>query len=106
MMVFPLVGKLLMATALSPYNDPAVNFISDSWVIHEDYDTLGVNDSVLISTSWFETAGTADNYIVLPPLTLGPFGNYISFDCKSKDQSYPDDFEILFSSSSLNDFYE
>ena len=70
--------------------------------MHEDYDTLGDNDSILISTSWFETAGTADNYIVLPPLTLGPFGNYISFDCKSKDQTYPDDFEILFSYSSLN----
>ena len=101
---FPAGWQTIDGDGLVPYNDPAVNFISDSWVIHEDYDTLGVNDSILISTSWFETAGTADNYIVLPPLTLGAFGNYISFDCKSKDQTYPDDFEILFSSSSLNTF--
>ena len=69
MMVFQLDGKLIDEDGLAPYNDPAVNFITDSWVMHEDYDTLGDNDSVLISTSWFETAGTADNYIVLPSLT-------------------------------------
>ena len=101
---FPAGWQAIDEDGLAPYNDPAVNFIMDSWVIHEDYDTLGINDSVLISTSWFETAGSADNYIVLPALTLGAFGNYISFDCKSKDQSYHDDFEILFSYSNLNDF--
>jgi hypothetical protein len=101
---FPAGWQTIDEDGLVPYNDPAVNFITDSWVMHEDYDTLGINDSVLISTSWFETAGTADNYIVLPSLTLGAFGNYISFDCKSKDQSYHDDFEILFSYSSLNAF--
>jgi hypothetical protein len=101
---FPAGWQTIDEDGLVPYNDPAVNFITDSWVMHEDYDTLGINDSVLISTSWFETAGAADNYIVLPSLTLGAFGNYISFDCKSKDQSYHDDFEILFSYSNLNDF--
>jgi len=101
---FPAGWQTIDEDGLAPYNDPAVNFMTESWVMHEDYDTLGINDSVLISTSWFETAGTADNYIVLPSLTLGAFGNYISFDCKSKDQSYHDDFEILFSYSNLNDF--
>ncbi len=101
---FPAGWQTIDGDGLAPYNDPAVNFISDSWVMHEDYDTLGINDSILISNSWFETAGTADNYIVLPALTLGAFGNYISFDCKSKDQTYPDDYEILFSYSNLNSF--
>ena len=101
---FPAGWQTIDGDGFVPYNDPAVDFITESWVMHEDYDTLGINDSVLISTSWFETAGTADNYIVLPALTLGAFGNYISFDCKSKDQSYHDDFEILFSTSSLNGF--
>jgi len=101
---FPIGWQTIDEDGLVPYNDPAVDFITDSWVMHEDYDTLGVNDSILISTSWFETAGTADNYIVLPALTLGAYGNYISFDCKSKDQSYHDDFEILFSYSNLNSF--
>jgi hypothetical protein len=101
---FPAGWQTIDEDGLAPYNDPAVNFITDSWVMHEDYDTLGINDSILISNSWFETAGTADNYIVLPALALGTYGNYISFDCKSKDQTYPDDFEILYSSSNLNDF--
>lgn len=101
---FPVGWQTIDEDGLIPYNDPAVNFITDAWVMHEDYDTLGVNDSILISNSWHTTPGLSDDYVVLPALTLGAYGNYISFDCKSKDQSYPDDFQILYSYASLNTF--
>ena len=49
---FPAGWQTIDEDGLAPYNDPAVNFITGSWVMHEDYDTLGINDSVLISTSF------------------------------------------------------
>jgi len=99
---FPNGWQLIDQDGYTPYNDPAVNFIDEAWVIHEDYDSTGINDSILISTSWFVEDGYADDYLILPSVTLGTYGNYLSFDIKSKDQSNPDGLEVLFSTTDLS----
>ena len=99
---FPAGWSLIDNDGLTPYDDPAVNFITDAWVMHEDYDSIGINDSILVATSWFTEPGGADDYLILPSLKLGSFGNYISFDLRSKDPSYPDGLYICFSTTKLD----
>lgn len=91
---FPSGWQLIDNDGLTPNESAAVNFIDDAYVIHEDYDTIGMGDSVLIATSWFDTIGESDDWLILPNLTLGDMGNYLSFDAKSIDESYPDGLEI------------
>ena len=91
---------------LVPYNNSNVNFMTDAWNVIEDYDSLAIGDSILVATSWFEATGDADDYLISPTVTLGNYGNFISFDVKSVDASNPDGFQVLYSTggTSISDF--
>jgi hypothetical protein len=103
----PAGWQLINNDNLAPYNDPAVDFITDAFVITEDYDSTGIGDNILVATSWHATEGDADDYLILPKLTMGSIGNYISFDAKSVDASHPDGLEVRISTGGVNvwDFY-
>lgn len=103
----PAGWQLINNDNLVPYNDPSVNFITDAYVITEDNDSIGMGDNVLVATSWHENIGEADDYLILPKLTMGSIGNYISFDAKSLDASHPDGLEIRISRGGVNvwEFY-
>jgi len=98
----PVGWQTINNDGLTPYNDPAVNWITDAWVLAEDEDSTGTGDSCLISTSWYDPAGTADDYLITPAITLGGAGNYLYFDIKALDQSYPDAMEIRASTGGVN----
>lgn len=104
---FPAGWQLTDNDGLAPYNDPAVNFITDAFVIAEDSDSIGIGDNAMVATSWHATEGDADDYMILPKLTMGAIGNYISFDAKSLDASYPDGLEVRISKGGINtwDFF-
>jgi len=91
---------------LTPNSNPNVSFMTEAWNLVENQDSLTIGDSILVATSWFDNEGTADDFLISPPITLGSYGNFISFDLKSFDASNPDGFEILYSTSgtSANDF--
>ncbi len=72
----------------------AVSYINDAWVISEDTDSTGMMDSCAISTSYYDPAGQSDDWLVLPAITLGSNGNYLFWDAKSEDPSFPDSYEI------------
>lgn len=99
---FPVGWQLIDNDQNTPNASPSVSFITDAFVIHEDYDSTGIGDSIVVATSWFETSGTADDYIITPAVTLGSTGNKLSFDSKSIDGSYPDGLQILYSTGDLN----
>jgi len=103
----PAGWQLINNDNLTPYNDPSVSFITDAFVIAEDNDSIGTADSVLVATSWHETEGEADDFLILPKLTMGSIGNYISFDAKSLDASHPDGLEVRISRGGVNiwDFF-
>ena len=63
-------------------------------------------DTVAATTSYFESADTASRWLITPPVSLGAFGNYISWNAKSHDPSFPDDYLVLISTTgtNLNDF--
>jgi len=78
----------------------AVSEFTAAWICVSDPENMA--DSVAASTSWFETADTADRWIITPALTLGSFGNLISWNAKSQDASFPDDYYILASTTDMN----
>lgn len=75
-----------------------VNYVTDAWVIREDFDTTGVNDNVAVSTSWYSPAGTANDYLVSPAITVTT-DNYLFYDVKAQDPQFPDGYELLVSTT-------
>ena len=99
---FPSGWLLIDNDGVAPYNSPNVNFITDAFVIAEDYDSTNIGDSILVATSWLDSNVSADDFLILPQVTLSQGGNYIYFDTKSVDQSYPDGLQLLYTFSDLS----
>ncbi len=99
---FPVGWQLVDNDGLTPNESPGVNFIDEAFVVIEDYDSTGIGDSILVATSWFDEAGEADDWLILPNLTMGSYGNYVSFDARSIDASHPDGLEIRVSTGGVN----
>lgn len=99
---FPAGWQLVDNDGLTPNESSAVNFITEPFVLVEDADSTGISDSVLVATSWFDEPGEADNWLILPNLTLGSYGNYISFDARSLDASHPEGLEVRVSTGGVN----
>lgn len=56
-------------------------------------------DTVAAASSYFLNADTANRWLITPALSLGSFGNYLSWEAKSHDPSYPDTYLVLVSST-------
>jgi hypothetical protein len=93
--------------ALPVFNDPAVNFIDDAFVLRDNPDNPDVGDSLLMATSWHATPGQADDYLITPQITLGAFGNTVYFDARSVDLTHPEGLEIRVSitGTAIEDFF-
>ena len=78
----------------APYNDPMVSNLSSSFHLVEDYDSLNIGDSIMAANSWFNDAIAANNFIVTPELTFTNNGNYLNFQAKSLDGSYPEALQV------------
>lgn len=81
-------------------NTPAVQvseFTTMPWIVVTDPDSA--SNFVAASTSYFKTPGLANNWLITPGLTLGSFGNFISWNAKSHDPSFPDDYLVLVSTT-------
>jgi hypothetical protein len=77
------------ASQVSEYNKP--------WIVVSDPENL--IDSVAASTSYFTQQGSANVWMITPPISLGSFGNYIKWNAKSHDPSFPDDYLVLVSTT-------
>ena len=100
---FPAGWTTINNDGLAP--DTAVGFISDAWVITPDLDDPSSGDSVATSTSWYSPAGTADDWLISPSVSLGTFGNKLSFKVKSYDGSFPDGFQVFASTHNVIDSF-
>ena len=80
-------------------NNPNSNVseYTSAWICVADPDNPV--DSVAASTSWFDPIDTADRWIITPSLPLGSYGNSITWNAKSQDASFPDDYYILVSTT-------
>jgi hypothetical protein len=84
----------------------AVSFVTNGFVLRDNPDNSNVGDSLLMASSWHEELGEADDYLILPQITLGSFGNYLYFEARSIDFSHPEGLEVLISlvGSEISDF--
>jgi hypothetical protein len=69
----------------------------NTWIVLPDPENPA--DSVAAATSFFETADSADRWLITPQINLATFGNFISWNAKSHDPSFPDDYLVLLSTS-------
>jgi hypothetical protein len=81
----PAVGMELFASGWITTTDPENNL-----------------DTVAAASSFFINADTANRWLITPALSLGNFGNYLSWEAKSHDPSYPDDYLVLVSTTTTD----
>ena len=75
-------------------NTPAtpVNNITEAWTILENSESGTGNH--IVSTSWYSPAGTSNDWIVTPSITIPATGYFLEFDVMAKDISFPDQFSV------------
>jgi hypothetical protein len=74
-----------------------LEFTSMPWIVVTDPDSS--TNLVAASTSYFTSPGKADEWLITSALNLGAFGNIISWNSKSHDPSFPDDYLVLVSTT-------
>ena len=73
---------------------------TEAWTRMADpSDTSAVQDTVMGSTSYFEPTGTANRWLITPPLVLGAYGNFFYWEARSHDPSFPDNYSVLVSTT-------
>lgn len=77
--------------------DASVSEYTAAWISKED--PANASNLTASSTSYFNPPARADHWLITPMVTLGAFGNYISFDAKSHDLSYAEDYYVLVSTT-------
>lgn len=77
--------------------DSQVSQFTNAWIAVVDPENA--LDTVAASTSFFNPTGKADRWLITPAITLGAFGNYIEWNAKSQDASFPDDYVVLLSTT-------
>jgi hypothetical protein len=76
---------------------PLVSEYSDAWIVVTDPNDS--TDTIAAATSYFNEPDTANRWLITPPISLGAFGNYLTWDSKSQDASYPDSYLVLLSTT-------
>ncbi|PWL27052.1 MAG: hypothetical protein DCO96_11980 [Fluviicola sp. XM-24bin1] len=66
---------------------------ADAWIALPD--PLDSTDTIVGSTSFFEPIGTADRWLITPAITLGAYGNFVYWEGRSHDPSFPDGYFVL-----------
>lgn len=80
--------------------NPSVHEFQPAWIGLEDPFTFG--NKIAGSTSYFEPEGKAFRFLVTPQLSLGSYGNFLSWQSMSHDPSFPDWIMILGSTTGNN----
>lgn len=77
-------------------NDQVAEY-NQAWICVVDPENT--MDSVAASTSYFTPADTANRWMITPAISLDLYGNYLSWEAKSQDASYPDSYMVLLSTT-------
>lgn len=79
---------------------PQVLEYASGWITAPDPENT--SDTVAAVSSYFENADSANRWLITPQLQLGSFGNFISWEAKSHDPSFPDDYLVLVSTTTAD----
>lgn len=73
---------------------------TEAWTRMADpSDTSAITDTVMGSTSYFDPIASANRWLITPAITLGAYGNFLYWEARSHDPSYPDDYKVLVSTT-------
>lgn len=83
---------------------PSVVDFQPAWISLDD--PFRPNNKIVGSTSYFEPEAKAFRLLVTPQISLGAFGNFVSWQSMSHDPSFPDWIMVLVSTTgnALEDF--
>ena len=74
--------------------DADVAFVDQAWVArNEDWATFTLRECVAISTSFYQPAGQADDWLISPPIPL-PIAAALSWRALSDEAEFPEDYEV------------
>ena len=89
--------SLIDADLGTPFTDSTVINLPSSFHLVEDYDSLNIGDSIMVANSWFNDTTTANNFLITPAVVFSNNGNYLNFEAKSVDGSYPEALQVYYS---------
>lgn len=87
---FPAGWTLFNVDGLTPATN--VGYVTDAWVIREDF----INDpadTCAFSTSWYTPAGTANDWMFTPAITV-PTNGILTWNALAPDASYRDGYQV------------
>lgn len=73
-----------------------VSQFTSAWIGAEDFDNAG--DTVAMSTSWYDPAGTSDDWLISPSIALTT-NNTLAWQEEAQDAAYPDGYEVRISTT-------
>lgn len=91
----PLYFSMVNNDGFTP--DASVSEYSAAWISKVDPDDA--SNMVASATSFFDPAGLADRWLITPQLNLGAYGNFLSWQGKSHDASFPESYYVLLSNT-------
>tara|TARA_R110002072_G_scaffold298981_1_gene473756 strand:+ start:8330 stop:9130 length:801 start_codon:yes stop_codon:yes gene_type:complete len=91
----PAVITIVDNDGLTP--DASVSEFSSAWIAL--LDPTNTSDTIAGSTSFFSPTGQADRWLITPPISLGTYGNFLYWEARSHDPSFPDDYSVLVSTT-------
>lgn len=94
--VFPAGWTLINNDGLTPA--ASVNYVNNAWIVRDDFVAGVAPDSCAFSTSWYAPAGTADDWMITPPISITA-NNVLSWDALAPDVSFADGYEVRISTT-------
>ncbi|MFT6921163.1 MAG: hypothetical protein ACJA1C_000157 [Crocinitomicaceae bacterium] len=92
--VMPAGWTVINNDGLTP--DANVSQFTDAWIVAPDFDNT--TDTVVMSTSWYAPAGTSDDWLITPAMTLTT-NNVLTWEEEGQDAAFPDGYEVRISTT-------
>ncbi|MES2554918.1 MAG: choice-of-anchor J domain-containing protein [Bacteroidota bacterium] len=77
--------------------DSTVIEFAPGWISLADPENT--TDTVAGASSFFTEPAEADRWLITPSLALGSYGNYVQWNARSHDPSYPDGYYVMVSTT-------
>lgn len=91
----PSTFTLIDNDSLTP--NASVNYVTDAWVARS-----ASGNGYAASTSWYDPAGTADDWLITPSITITNANTYLLWKAGAPDADFPDGYEVLISTTGTN----
>ncbi len=84
----------LLANVDNKVPDASVSYVNQAWTRREDFN-FNVTDSAAFSTSWYNPAAQADDWMWTPAIIIPPGGTTkLSWNAVAYDAGFPDGYEV------------